>query len=154
MPTAPGKRRQRSWATRKARAGQRQIGWGAGQYALELPGVGDQPVVIDFGALAEEVAAAVEEVVSRPFANRGFRPLKQSTIERKRRAGYSHPAQPMVATGSLERSFEVAATSTGIEIRCDESAFWQDRDRFRRVAQIAKLSSAIDRAIEKWLETF
>jgi len=124
------------------------------RYLLEAPGVGPDLVVdLDMDRLLAMVAEEIEKVVRRPMSERKLPRLKASTIERKRRAGYSAPEQPMVATGALQRSIEVRRTPRGIEVTANWYAFIQSRPMFKAFAEQGLLDAAADRAVARWLET-
>jgi hypothetical protein len=77
--------------------------------------------------------------------------LKQSTIERKRREGYTAPEQPLVATGALERSVTLRITARGIEITALGYAGYHRR-RALGILRSSELEAAVDRALIKWLD--
>lgn len=122
---------------------------------IKLPGLPVSPSTLSFhlqkSLLYRFLSAELNSLASEPFSSKSLGRLKQSTIERKRREGYSSPTQPLVATGALERSIRLRITPRGIEITAAGYAGYHRR-RALGILRSSELEAAVDRALIKWLD--
>jgi hypothetical protein len=125
------------------------------KYVFELPGeIGnDLTLEISERKLLEFVRREIEPIFRRSMAKRKLPALKQATIERKKRAGYSRPEQPLVATGSLEKSLSIKVTTKTIEVHINDYLLKLKGKWLAKFMTMSEIYKAINRGINKYLET-
>jgi len=85
------------------------------------------------------------------ISKRPLTPLKQETIEKKKKMNLPRPSQPLYGTGDLVNSIEVKYTGSSIQLLINDYLKFQKSEYYRNFIDHKAVNKVIQRGIKKYL---